>query len=124
MVGGEANGSPGRARQSVRRNKYFAKKATQDGYRFDSLAEHKRYGELCLLVKARAISALEVHPAYSIDWSGEEDKHICTVILDFRYLDKDGRLHVEDVKGVSTAVSSLKRRLVEAARGIKVEIIK
>ena len=108
----------------MRRNKYFAKKATQDGYRFDSLAEHKRYGELRLLEKAGEIKKLEVHPAYSIDWGGEEDKHICTVILDFRYLDKVGGEHIEDVKGVSTAVSSLKRRLVEAARGIKVEIIK
>ena len=108
----------------MRRNKYFAKKATQDGYRFDSLAEHKRYGELCLLEKAGAIiGTLEVHPAYSIDWSGEEDKHICTVILDFRYHDKKGRVHVEDVKGQDNALSRLKRKLVEAAHGIAVEII-
>mgnify|MGYP001563775355 FL=1 len=107
------------------RNKYFAKKATQDGYRFDSLAEHKRYGELCLLEKAGAIiGTLEVHPAYSIDWNGEEDKHICTVILDFRYRDKKGRVHVEDIKGQDNALSRLKRKLVEAAHGITVEIVR
>ncbi len=108
----------------MKRNKYFAKKATQDGYRFDSLAEHKRYGELCLLKKAGAISTPEVHPAYRIDWNGEEDKHICTVILDFRYHDKKGRLHVEDVKGQDNALSRLKRKLVEAAHGITVEIVR
>ena len=108
----------------MRRNKYFAKKATQDGYVFDSLAEHKRYGELCLLKKAGAIiGTLEVHPAYSIDWNSKEDKHICTVILDFRYRDKKGRLHVEDVKGQDNALSRLKRKLVEAAHGITVEIV-
>ena len=106
----------------MRRNKYFAKKATQDGYRFDSLAEHKRYGELRLLEKAGEIKKLEVHPAYSIDWGGSA--HICTVILDFRYRDKVGGEHIEDVKGQDNALSRLKRKLVEAAYNIHVDIVK
>jgi len=102
------------------RNKYGARKVRDDGYLFDSKAEHLRYCELKVLQKAGEISELEVHPKYSIELNGH---HICTVILDFRYRDSHGTV-IEDVKGKDLALSRLKRKLVEAQHGIEVVLIR
>lgn len=96
---------------------------TADGIVFDSAGECGRYCELKMLQRCREIIGLEVHPAYPIVWPGGETK-ICVVELDFRYVDKNGVTHIEDFKGNATALSSLKRRLVEAAHGIKVELVR
>lgn len=92
-----------------------------DGYRFDSLREAAHYQELKLLLRAGEISGLGVHPQYPIVIN---DQRICTVELDFFYTDKDGAEHVVDVKGLDTPVSRLKRKMVEAVYGIKVEVVK
>lgn len=106
----------------IRRHKYGAKKVKLDGYTFDSKAEAKRYGELKLLEKNGEIDALIVHPRYIIEINGDK---ICTVVLDFSYL-RIGRggWTREDVKGMDNPLSRLKRKLVEAQYGIKVEVIK
>ena len=101
-------------------HKYNAKKVSEDGYTFDSKAEHAQYQDLKYRQMAGEIWNLEVHPKYSIDLN---DTHICTVILDFRYKTSCGTI-VEDVKGMDTAISRLKRKMVEAQHGIKVEVIK
>ena len=125
-----------------KRHKYSAKRVFEDGIMFDSKWEHKRYRELKLLQTAGEISDLEIHPSYLIEWPllerrvgppEPEDENdpcypypntrICTVILDFRYVDAQGYVRVEDTKGVRTALSNLKRKLVEAAHGIKVDVI-
>ena len=54
----------------------------------------------------------------------EQTKRICIVELDFLYTDKNGDIHNEDTKGFITALSSLKRKLLKAATGIVVEIVK
>ena len=95
---------------------------TADGIVFDSAGECVRYHELKLLQRAGEISDLEVHPAYPIVWPGT-DSRICVVELDFRYT-ANGVKRVEDFKGASTALSNLKRKLVEAAHGIKVELVR
>lgn len=116
-------------------NKYNAKKVKADGYTFDSKTEHGRYQELKLLLRAKEITKLEVHPVYKISaWrisgvgcgiKGEFPvTYVCDVELDFRYRDLKGRVVVEDVKGVDTALSKLKRKLVYAAHGVSVEVIK
>lgn len=104
----------------VKRNKYHARKIEIDGIRFDSQKEADRYCDLRLLQRAGEIISIEPHPVYPIKIEG---KPICKVILDFAYCDKYGALHVEDVKGKDTPVSRLKRKMVEAVYGFRVDII-
>jgi hypothetical protein len=103
-----------------RRHKYGASKVEIDGYRFDSKAEARRYQELVLLQKANRILNLECHPKFDIGLNGVK---ICTVILDFSYIAKDGWKY-EDIKGIDTPVSRLKRKLLHAFYGIEVEVIR
>lgn len=110
-----------KARQT--RNKFKAVATVEDGYRFLSLLELRRYRDLKLMLRAGEIRDLEIHPRYPIIWPGT-DKKICVVELDFRYRDSRGTLRVEDTKGHMTAMSSLKRKLVEAAHDITVEVLK
>ncbi len=103
----------------MKRHKYNATRTVVDGYKLDSKAEAKRYVELSLLQRAGKINGLAVHPRYEIVINGAK---ICTVILDFEYTEK-GRKVTEDVKGARTALSNLKRKLVEAVHGITVVLI-
>lgn len=103
-------------------NKYGAKMVRIDGVLFDSKAEAKRYNELKLMHAAGLIANLHTHPTFPIDY---KDKRICVVELDFRYWDyKKDYFVFEDVKGRDLPLSILKRKLVEAFHGIKVEVIK
>ncbi len=113
-------------RLGAKRSKYNVADVSErrlDGYLFDSKRELTRYGQHLYLVKAGEIKNLTIHPRFDIHWPGTLSK-VCTVELDFSYIDKKGTFHVEDVKGMDTAVSKLKRRLFELAFGLKVEIIK
>ena len=102
-----------------RRHKYNAVKVQIDGIKFDSKAEARRYGELKLIDP----NSLIVHPRFPIRVNGIT---VCDVVLDFQYWPSPGDCQpiYEDVKGVDTAVSRLKRKMVEAAYGIKVQVIK
>lgn len=99
-----------------------AHRITQDGYTFDSAREHRRYCELKILQRVRMITKLEVHPRFSIDINGT---HVGHYTADFRYQLNDGRVVVEDVKSrlSMTGEFSLRRRVVEALYGIKVEVV-
>lgn len=114
-----------------RRSKYGAKRTKIDGVTFDSKAEARHYLELKALEKAGKIEKLVCHPAYRIEFNGT---FICRVELDFTFFEKvDSRAHCrtdsgylevfEDVKGVDTAVSRLKRKLLKAFYGIEVRVI-
>lgn len=104
-----------------RRNKLNAKKVKLDGYTFASGLEARRYVELKLLLRAGAIKYLEMHPVFTITVNGH---HICKAILDFKYLDMERNETIyEDTKGMMTAMSSLKRKLIEAQYGIKVRLV-
>lgn len=106
----------------MKKNKYSAIKVKEDGYIFDSKAEHRRYKELLILQRAGEIKDLELQPKYECVING---KKIANVILDFRYFDNGKNMTViQDVKGFDTTVSRLKRKLVEAIYNITVEIIK
>ena len=103
-----------------RLNKFGAVKTVVDGITFHSGAEARRYQQLKLLERAGHIRQIELQPVYKIEIGG---KHVCKVILDFRYFDGEQRV-VEDVKGRDTAVSRLKRKLVEASYpGTKVTVV-
>jgi hypothetical protein len=102
-------------------HKYKAKPLTVDGIRFDSTAEAKHYAELKILERAGEITELTVHPRYPIIIN---KRQVCIVELDFSYRDKEGHTHFIDCKGMDTAISKLKRKLVFAVHAITVEIVR
>lgn len=98
-------------------SKYRNKKVAADGFQFDSQMEYRRYCELKLLQRAGEIKDLHVHPKYKLlpkYYSNSQHRNIPAIIYtaDFTYLE-DGKVIVEDVKGVSTTAFNLKRRLFE-----------
>lgn len=107
--------------RTQRKNKYNARKVRIDGFTFDSKREAERYGELMLMQRAGEIHQIEVHPPFKIEIN---NRPICTVVLDFAYVTKAGDKVHEDVKGHTTALSALKKKMVEAAHQIDVEIVK
>lgn len=100
-------------------NKYRNTPTVVDNVRFDSKAESIRYSELKLLLKAKQIKNLKIHPKYELLPKGEniwrQKYRGITYEADFEYVEKyDGdicRLVIEDVKGMITDVYSLKKRL-------------
>jgi hypothetical protein len=97
--------------------KYHNRYVVDDGIRFDSLMEHRRYQELKLLIKAGVIMDLHVHPKFMLQekyFSHSQRKNIQAITYtgDFSYLE-NGKIVVEDVKGIKTAVFNLKRRIFE-----------
>ena len=106
----------------VRRNKYGNKRVTLDGYKFDSIAESKRYAELKLLEKAGEIKDLEVHVIYPLMVKG---MIVGRYEADFVYTDKaTGAYVTEDVKGHRTREYILKKNLMKAIHGIEIWEIK
>jgi hypothetical protein len=110
------------------RNKYRAKPIVIDGIRFASQGEGRRYVELRTLQKAGLISKLELQPVYKL-YCGvtpityESGRH-AKYIADFRYMDIDRGMVIEDFKGMDTDLSKLKRAMVKAHYGITIEIVK
>ena len=98
-------------------NKYRNIPTAVDGIIFPSKKEASRYVELKMLQRSGIITELDWQRKYPLMVNGVK---ICTYIADFRYLDKDGREVVEDVKGVRTAVYKLKAKLMIAIYGIRV----
>jgi len=108
---------------------------TVDGILFDSLAEVRRYRELCALLRAGAIDSIELQPRFPLvvastsglasqaasALAGTFDGRVGHYVADFRYEDERGRTVIEDVKGgPTTAVYRLKRKMVEKQYGIQI----
>ena len=98
------------------KSKYNARKVDADGYTFDSKAEYRRYRELRMLEQAGEIECLQVHPKFRLldgqDWNGKHYRPI-NYFADFSYREyKSGKVVIEDVKGVQTAVFRLKLKLL------------
>lgn len=98
-------------------NKYRNVKTTVDGITFHSKKEAARYGVLKILNNCGEIAFLELQPKYNIEVNGQK---ICQYIADFRYKDKHGKLHVEDVKGVKTDAYKLKSKLMKAVYCVEI----
>ena len=96
-------------------NKYRNKKVKIDMYVFDSIAESRRYKELSLLEKAKKINNLQLQPRFLLQESfrknGKTYRKI-EYIADFMY-EENGKVVVEDVKGVETEVFKLKKKIFE-----------
>jgi len=97
-------------------SKYNARRTEVDGIKFDSLAEARRYGELKLLHAAGEIGQVHDHPFWDIVVNGVK---ICRYEADFQYTE-NGKLVVEDVKGVKTPMYRLKKKLMKAVHGIEI----
>lgn len=103
-----------------RKNKYGAVRTQVGCLTFASKREAKHYQELKLRERNGSISNLVLQPSYNIEINGQ---HICKVVLDFYYMDRDRKEHTIDVKGRDNALSKLKRKLVQAMYKIEVEIV-
>lgn len=109
--------------------KYGNRKVIRNGEKFDSIKEYQRWVELCILEQGSLISELRrqvkfvLIPSQRID--GKVVERECSYISDFSYLDSDGKLHVEDVKGYkgggAYAVFKIKRKLMLYIHNIIVE---
>ncbi len=98
-------------------SKYHSRKTTVEGIVFDSQKEAMRYCELKLLEKKGVISQLSRQVSFVLIPSelGTNGKKLRKIVYvaDFVYTtEKDGATHVEDVKGVRTAVYRLKKRIL------------
>ena len=113
--------------------KYKNKKVIYDGHRFDSIREAERYIELKALEEQGKIKNLTLQPKYWLK-SGDNDIKIrsdrypngrrCSYTADFKYIDDQGVEQVEDVKGIDTNVSRLRRAIVEAQYGVRVIVVR
>lgn len=113
-------------------------KEVVDGITFDSRREAARYRELKLLHRAGEITEPELQPKYplkvyqpdgtyrdvKIRSTGYPGGRTASYTADFRYLDKrKGCQIVEDVKGMDTTASRLRRAVVEAIYRIEITLI-
>ena len=123
-------------------NKYKARKASYNGIEFDSRKECRRYGELVLLERAGKIYDLKMQVKFILIPAQREPSTFgkrggiklgkllereCSYIADFTYKDREGNLHVEDVKGYRDGAAynlfKIKRKLMLYVHGIRVEEI-
>lgn len=99
--------------------KYGNRKLTApDGQKFDSVKEYHRWGCLRLLERAGAISNLKRQVKYELI-PKQIGERACNYVADFTYME-NGRLVVEDVKGVKTDAYKIKRKLMLWVHGIKI----
>jgi hypothetical protein len=121
--------------------KYHNRKVTIDGITFDSIREGNRYRELKLLRKASKISHLQRQVKFELipaQYEETAEKYIrgkkkgqykrgkllereCAYIADFVYIDADGKIVVEDTKGMRTKDYIIKRKLMLERHGIRIK---
>lgn len=101
-----------------KKNKYCNIKTTVDNITFHSKKEANHYIILKSMLNAGEISDLKLQERYAIEVNGVK---VCDYVSDFTYFDKYGLKHVVDVKGVKTAIYSLKKKLMKAA--LKIDIL-
>lgn len=112
--------------------KYRNRKVTMDGITFDSVREYNRWRELQLLERGGVISELERQKEYVLipaqyETIAEDGRNkrvcverACTYKADFVYR-QDGKLIVEDSKGLKTKDYIIKRKLMLYIHGIKIK---
>ena len=104
-------------------SKYNAKKTELDGIKFDSQHEAVRYSQLKLLLRAGEISDLQLQPVFELQPSFKHNgKTIRAIkyVADFTYKDRDGKIHIEDAKGMKTKEYLLKKKMM-LFRGYEIE---
>ena len=116
------------------RAKYHNRKITRDGETFDSRKEFRRYEELQLLQQAGEIKNLRRQVKFLLIPTQREPSKIgsrggvkrgkllereCSYIADFVY-GENGKMVVEDTKGVRTKDYIIKRKLMLYVYGIRI----
>ena len=116
------------------RAKYHNQKITRDGVTFDSRKEFRRYEELQLLQQAGEIANLRRQVKFVLIPTQREPNIIgprggvkkgkllereCSYIADFVY-GENGKMVVEDAKGLRTKDYIIKRKLMLRVYGIRV----
>ena len=99
-----------------------------DGITFHSRKVANFYSDLLIKKNAKLITDFERQVKYDIRVN---DIHIAKYFLDFKVINLDGSINYYDVKGkdkvsgkwITTDVFALKKKLVEAIYGIKIEKI-
>jgi len=98
--------------------KYRNEPVEEDGHRFDSKAERRRYRELKLMQDAGEIESLRLQHRIDLVVSGT---FVCAYVSDFSYWDTEQKTWIyEDVKGVRTAAYRIKKKLLKALSGIDI----
>jgi hypothetical protein len=113
---------------SRKKNKYRNQKVEVDGITFHSRKEANFYSDLLIKKNAKLITDFERQVKYDIRVN---DIHIAKYFLDFKVINLDRSINYYDVKGkdkvsgkwITTDVFALKKKLVEAIYGIKIEKI-
>lgn len=115
-------------------SKYNNRKVRRDGLTFDSKKEHKRYNELLLLEQAGEIRNLRRQVKFVLIPTQREPSQIgsrggvkkgkllereCSYIADFVY-SQNGKMVVEDTKGIRTKDYIIKRKLMLYVHNIRV----
>jgi hypothetical protein len=100
-----------------KKNKYGNKKTELGGFHFASQREASRYGDLKLMEKAGEIHDLKRQVPFALVVNGYK---VCTYIADFTYME-NGKLVVNDAKGMKTSVYSIKKKLMKACLGIEIK---
>lgn len=107
-------------------NKYHNKKVTYNGITFDSKKEARRYSELLLLERAGVITGLQMQVPFVLIPSqrinGKVVERECKYIADFVYTE-NGKVVVEDTKGMKTDKYIIKRKLMLYVHGIRIKEI-
>lgn len=97
-------------------NKYHAQKTWMKGRVYDSKKEANRAFELEMLEKYGKIHNLQKQVPFVLQegYINKQGKKIrpITYIADFTY-EEDGKIIVEDTKGVETEVFKIKRKMLE-----------
>jgi hypothetical protein len=110
---------------------YDAKAAKANGIvgkRFDSKAEARRYLHLKIMERAGHIKDLACQATFALH--GHDGTYVASYRADFVYLEPreygpdDWGPVVEDVKGMSTPLYKLKKKLVEAEYGVTIREIR
>ena len=98
-----------------KRHKYNARKTTIDGITFDSQREANYYAELKLLLKAGAITRIELQPEFVLQsgfkYQGKKYQPII-YRADFKITYPDGHEEIIDVKGHKTKEYQIKKKLL------------
>ena len=102
--------------------KYRSKITVVNGIKFRSKKESVRYKQLLLLVACGEVRELRLQVRYDLHAIGGEK--ITRYDADFCYLDRQGRLVVEDAKGARKGqgwdLYVLKRKWMKAEYGIEI----